>query len=131
MATNNNCRYGFTSFSYHWFNFYSHWRRTCCDIRTSINILFFLILLFISFLLGYTDTNCMSSTSPSISCADVLQRSNYTGVSCTCQKNITLDKPFTVSRSIRTTKSILFFFSGRSLFLLWFSQLLSKSSSLC
>jgi len=46
--------------------------------------------------LDYTDTNCMSvNSTSSITCADVLKTNNYTGVSCTCQKTFTLDKPFT------------------------------------
>lgn len=45
--------------------------------------------------LDYTDTNCISTADPSRTCADVLQRANYTGVSCTCVKTFNLDKTFT------------------------------------
>jgi hypothetical protein len=40
----------------------------------------------------------MSSNATNTTCADVLANKNYTGVSCTCTKNFTLDKPYNVSR---------------------------------
>ncbi|UJR07615.1 hypothetical protein I4U23_011904 [Adineta vaga] len=45
--------------------------------------------------LDYTDTNCISTTGGNVTCADILQRSNYTGAKCTCTIPIKLDKPFT------------------------------------
>jgi len=50
--------------------------------------------------LDYTDTNCISMNGTNATCADILQRSNYTGVSCTCQKSFRLDKSFNVSELI-------------------------------
>lgn len=46
--------------------------------------------------LDYTDDNCLSQNGSSIGqpCSQVLQRANYTGVSCRCVKNFTLDKNF-------------------------------------
>lgn len=46
--------------------------------------------------LDYTDENCMSTNASQSgqSCAQVLQKANYTGISCRCVKNFTLDKSF-------------------------------------
>jgi hypothetical protein len=49
--------------------------------------------------LDYTDVNCNSSIAPGTTCADVLQNANYTGASCTCTINFTLDASFNVRRS--------------------------------
>ncbi len=46
----------------------------------------------------------MSTNLTSTTCADILQRNNYTGVSCTCQKTFTLDQSFTVSELISKRK---------------------------
>jgi len=56
--------------------------------------------------LDYTDTNCISANVANTTCADVLQRNNYTGVSCLCTKNFTLDKAFNVSELILKNKRI-------------------------
>ncbi|UJR38578.1 hypothetical protein I4U23_031244 [Adineta vaga] len=48
----------------------------------------------LEFDLDYTDKNCMSLTTPTSTCADVLEKANYTGATCTCQTNFTLDKDF-------------------------------------
>ena len=39
----------------------------------------------------------MSTTQSGLTCAQVLQNANYTGVSCTCSKNFTLDNDFNVN----------------------------------
>lgn len=45
--------------------------------------------------LDYTDDNCISINSTSgQTCAQVLQNANYSGVSCQCVKNFTIDKDF-------------------------------------
>lgn len=49
----------------------------------------------LEFDLDYTDTNCVSSSSPGSTCAQVLQNTNFNGSSCTCMKNFTLSQEFT------------------------------------
>ncbi|CAM4825655.1 unnamed protein product [Rotaria magnacalcarata] len=44
--------------------------------------------------IDYTDSNCMSTTNSSVTCADVLERANYNGTTCYCETKFTLDTTF-------------------------------------
>lgn len=102
MATNYHCRYGITCFSSYRFDFHPHWHCLSGHLGTGMRhalvnratpIVFVQVF---EFDIDYTDSNCISSTG-NLTCADVLQRSNFSGASCRCTKTITLDKDYTVS----------------------------------
>lgn len=56
----------------------------------------FLFIKVLEYDLDYTDTNCIKSNESNMTCASFLENTNYTGQSCTCFKNFTLDEDFTV-----------------------------------